>query len=136
MAGKLALKFTLYFCGFWTALLLLYVAASGPVLHHAAVKKQNTTLMPWRYSQPSIPRNYRPAAPPPAGYRAVAGYPYAFGFERFSLSSPENLYTPLFDTVEKTPLQAPLDNYLRWWGVNSMRVCSNALTIFPSRPTK
>jgi hypothetical protein len=55
MVRKLALQFTLYSGGFLMILLLLYVAASGPVLHRMAVKNPNSTLMPWRFSHPGAP---------------------------------------------------------------------------------
>lgn len=119
MVRKLALKFTLYSGGFVMILLVLYVAASGSVPHHMAVKKQNTTVMLWRFSHPRISLFHLPA-----------GNPYVAMESLSLLSNPEDFYAPLFEAVERTPLEAPLDKYLRWWGVSSMRVCGNGMMIF------
>ncbi|HSI10668.1 MAG TPA: hypothetical protein VK961_01430 [Chthoniobacter sp.] len=134
--AKFAAKYLPHLCGFWMILLLLYVAASGPVLHHIAVKKQNTTLSPWRFSRPWAPLFHPPSALPPTGSRSIAGNPYAPVESPAFLSSPEDLYTPLFDIADKTALRAPLNKYLRWWGVNALPVCGNAVMILPSRSTK
>jgi hypothetical protein len=101
------------FAGALVVLLILYVAASGPVLVVAAKDAAVTNHYVYVSQMPIQMRD--PLSQQPSNL-----------VERF--------YSPLFRIAASTHLNASLSAYLHFWGAFESPVCGSQMAIIPERP--